>query len=613
MQNSRLAALSLAALLVAMPGLVAAAPSLDTLKEMADSIDRKIMDMPFYPPPTPSETRYVSVSDGTRIAVSLYFPEGFNPTSGKIAAVFQDSIYGRNDDAIVNPIALFNKAGFAVVIADVRGFNASFGAQNGFNTPQQTADEADLIGWIASQDWSDGNVAAFGHSVSATFADSMTGSGAPALKAAIIREFDFDEYGLNLYPGGIANKPVFDLADEMLSWYRGLPCLTDLDACAELGMESVGGNNSPALVQQILTDHQANIEPEAFRAVAYSDDMLGDFPVFQSGSIARMNAIREAKAPARISASWLDGMTAEGALMRYAMAPDNPMEITIGANSHPGGVNADPYEDSPFTRATPPVADQMAADVDFLQRVMAGEKIGRSIRYIVLGTDKWMNTSVWPPAGTKALRFNLAGSGLSIEEVAPETLTYSVDRNVTTGPFDRWATQTGAPVYYGDRRDDAAGRLGFDTAPTDEDFELVGNAELCLTLSVDKPQANVFAQIEDVAPDGRVTYLTETLLNLLHRKSAEGDCPETPGVTRSFARADALPVVPGEKMRFKLDFLPVSALIRAGHKLRLSLAGANADTFAPPAPGEEPVWTLELGGDRSWLKLPGRPWTGETE
>ena len=459
MQNSRLAALSLAALLVAMPGLVAAAPSLDTLKQMADSFDRKLMDMPFYPPPAPSETRYVSVSDGTRIAVSLYFPEGFHPASAKVPAVFQDSIYGRNDDAIVNPIALFTAAGFAVVIADTRGFNASFGHQNGFNTPQQTTDEADLIAWIASQGWSDGNVTAFGHSVSATFADSMTGSGAPALKAAIVREFDFDEYGLNLFPGGIANKPVFDLADEMLSWYRGHPCLTDLDACAELGMEPVGGDNSRALVQQILTEHQANIEPEAFRAIAYSDDRLGDFPVFQSGSIARIDAIRKAGIPARLSASWLDGMTAEGVLERYTMAPDAPMEITIGASSHPGGVNADPFDMEPFTIARPRVREEMEKDVDFLRRVLSGEKIGRSIRYVVLGTDTWITTSVWPPEGLETLRFNLAASGLSVEDVAPDTLSYAVDPDATTGPFDRWATQTGTPVYYGDRSTDASRRL----------------------------------------------------------------------------------------------------------------------------------------------------------
>ncbi len=94
-------------------------------------------------------------------------------------------------------------------------------------------------------------------------------------------------------------------------------------------------------------------------------------------------------------------MTAEGALERFAMAPDNPMEITIGASSHPGGVNADPYDAEPFTIARPAVSDEMEKDVDFLTRVLAGEQIGRSIRYVVLGTDTWMTTSVWPPAGNR--------------------------------------------------------------------------------------------------------------------------------------------------------------------------------------------------------------------
>lgn len=61
---------------------------------------------------------------------------------------------------------------------------------------------------------------------------------------------------------------------------------------------------------------------------------------------------------------------------------------------------------------------------------------------------------------------------------------------------------------------------------------------------------------------------------------------------------------------FEPVFLPVSALTHEGHRIRLSLAGANAGTFAPPAPDALPTWTLSLGGDAGWLGLPERPWMG---
>ena len=112
--------------------------------------------------------------DGVRLAVSIFYPEGFDATAGTAPAVFEDSVYGRREEASTTAIDLYRAAGYVVVIGDARGFAASFGAQRGLNTAQQTADEAQLIAWIAAQPWSNGQVAAIGHSVSAVFADSMT-------------------------------------------------------------------------------------------------------------------------------------------------------------------------------------------------------------------------------------------------------------------------------------------------------------------------------------------------------------------------------------------------------------------------------------------------------
>ena len=51
------------------------------------------------------------------------------------------------------------------------------------------------------------------------------------------------------------------------------------------------------------------------------------------------------------------------------------------------------------------------------------------------------------------------------------------------------------------------------------------------------------------------------------------------GPHRSESRADALPLVPGEVAELSFDLWATSVLFRAGHRIRVALAGADADTF----------------------------------
>jgi uncharacterized protein len=541
--------------------------------------------------------------------LSFYFPKGFDRASGKAPAIFIDSVYGRAEEASVTAIDLYRSAGFVVAIGDARGYGASFGTTKGFNTIQQTEDEANVIRWISEQSWSDGNVASVGHSVSATFADSMTASGALPLKAAIIRAGDFDEYSLNMFPGGVPNLSILELAHELMQWHAGAPCIEKITACAELGFPTVDGDDDFKLLQAAMQDHQANIKGESFAQVVFRDDKLGPDTLVGSSPIARLEEIRRAAIPARVSASWMDGMTAEGALLRFASADAVPMEIVIGATTHPGGLDADPFSVEPFGPAQPSAQEQFAGDVDFLKRVLSGAKIERSIRYVVLGTNKWKSTSVWPPAGVKNQVLVLAPSKLLSKETQSGEMAYQVDPTVSSGPFSRWAAQRGKPIFYGDRREAPGRRLQFDAEPFAQDMELAGSPELCLMLGTDQPDGLIIAHIEDVAPDGRVTYLTEALLRLVHHKTEGPPCDPAEGTRRTFNRADNFSVGNGLTIPTEIPFLPVAALIKAGHHLRLSLAGADEGTF-PTLTGDKLArWTVSYGGTNgSRITIPLRPW-----
>ena len=372
----------------------------------------------------------------------------------------------------------------------------------------------------------------------------------------------------------------------------------------------VDGDPEFKLLQQAMQDHQANPPGSIYSSLVYRDDELGGLSVGDTAGMARIEGIRAAKVPARLSASWLDGVTALGALMRYEMAPEVTMEVVIAATTHAGGISIDPYATTPFAPAVPSAEQQFANDIDFVDRVLAGEEIRRSISYLVLGTDMWKSTDVWPPAGVTTTVLNLSPSLMAPEAARVATGTYKVDPTSTSGTYTRWGAQRGGLVFYGNRQGMPDNRMTFDAPAMNEDVELVGSAELCLVMSSDKTDGIVIATLEDVAPEGRVTYLTEGLLRLIHRKSSNKSCDAAPGVTRSFNRADGAPVVPGEIMEIEFELLPVAALIRKNHHLRLALTGADAGWFEAltDAPA---TWTVAFGDDGSYLSVPTRPWIEE--
>ena len=446
----------------------------------------------------------------------------------------------------------------------------------------------------------------------------MTASGAPGLRAAIIRASDFDQYNGNVFPGGIPNPRMMGLVAEVSEWMLGAPCLEDISVCGQLGIEPVASDTDFTLFQAAMRDHQANFRGTDLTSLVYKDDAVGSGTIRDMNPADHLAEMRRAAVPARVSASWLDGTTAGSALARFQALPEVPMEVAIGSTTHIGGLDADPFSRTPFQAARPGAPQQFAADVAFARRVLAGETIGRSVSYYVLGAGVWKRTGAWPPAGVsletlRLSRDQLVEGGRGARIRAGER-TYQVDPTTASGAhFNRWASQQDAAIFYGDRRTAPGQRLSFDDAPVIRDTELVGAPELCLALRTDRSDGTVFAYLEDVAPDGRVTYLTEGELRLLHRKiqgsPAPSGCDPAPGTDRSFDRADGAAVTPGQAMRIEIPMQPTAALIRRGHHIRLSLAGADAGTF--PALTDAPeTWVIGTGGAQgSTLSLPVRAWS----
>ena len=171
---------------------------------------------------------------------------------------------------------------------------------------------------------------------------------------------------------------------------------------------------------------------------------------------------------------------------------------------------------------------------------------------------------------------------------------YLVDWTATTGDFTRWHTGLFmADVIYPDRAEESQKLLTSTSPPLDRDMEITGNPIVTLYVASTEEDGAFHVYLEDVAPDGRVTYLTEGVLRAIHRPSA-GQPPYTvQGPYYSFERADAAPLTPGQGMEISFSLYTTSVLIREGHRLWVSVAGHDASVFARhPAEGT-PVLTMQ--------------------
>jgi predicted acyl esterase len=340
-------------------------------------------------------------------------------------------------------------------------------------------------------------------------------------------------------------------------------------------------------------------------------------------------------------ASWTDAGTAQGVLHRF-MTLSNPQRAVIAAWSHGARQDTDPFHavDHPLD---PPTEAQFLEDLCFYQAYLgrkgdsggeggsggaeASDSVGapgrekeamrpdgptKELVYKTMGEDGWKRTGQWPLPETEMTAWYLREDGGLSPQPPGTTGTdeYRVDFSHTTGTRNRWATNNGAgDVVYPDRGEADTRLLTYTSAPLKEDLEVTGHPVLTLHLSSTHEDGAVFAYLEDVTPDGRVLYIGEGQLRLLHRTVSEEEPPfVTAGPYHSYKEADAEPMTPGEVAEVTFALHPTSILFRRGHRIRIAIGGADAETFARiPAEGT-PEWTVERSPDRaSHILLPVIP------
>jgi hypothetical protein len=571
---------------------------------------------------------YVPAGDGVRLAVDVWLPVERTAVGGRVGTVMRVTRYHRAEaprepgpEADTNAAAgdLFNRAGFALVVADARGTGASFGMRTGELAEREIKDYGELIGWIAAQPWSNGRVGVYGTSYEGQAAELTAGLGHPHLVAVAALFSPYDPYRELFYPGGCGTDGRYarwmyqsQLKDGVAGALDRLAAVTGQPAEAitmPSPVKPVDGPNGPALLKSAIGEHQSNADGHALMGrVPFRDDRVAGLDWEATAPAASGPATASPGVPMLVRAGWLDGGFAAGALARFVTGASH-QQVEIGPWGHGGGSFADtlrPFGAVDHDPLSPESQDRRL--VEFFARYLERDsKPGgpSTLTFGTLGTGTWQAVTSWPPAGTGTQRWYLGIARLTREAGPARTVTHRVDVTASTGATNRWlAIDLGrAPAYPGRRHSDDS-LLTFTSEPLAADVHVLGFPVVTLRLATSGTDGAVYVYLEDVDPGGDVSYLTEGCLRLLHRRTVGPADPVRLGVPRTFARSDALRVVPGNPMDLTVPLLPVSAVVPAGHRVRVAVAGHDASCFTRYGPAEE-TFTLRLGSD-SHLDLPVR-------
>jgi len=579
-----------------------------------------------------NSTLYLPLDEKTNVWVSAWLPSGLKADE-RIPALITTSRYGSQLEPgwlakVLEAYSLtpntnlrrarrFLDKGYAFVWVQSPGSCQSSGPRLGEYPPNEVDAMGPAIDWIVRQPWSNQRVGAFGSSYSGTTADMACATLRPELKAVYPKAPDFDDYRQCVKPGGLGSSEFARIwgggikaedADDFVT-AESIDLGRKLSFFETLYLRSmVGGLQRPkgkdlAIFRQALEDHKLTPHiSDVVRLLEFKDSDLskGTGVAFEDASVYKYrDQIEKAQVNTNTRAGWLDAGVAEGAIEKF-LTFQTPQKVVLLPAGHSQNEFVNPFGEN---SSDYPGEGELSKDdfFEYFDRHLKGaeeEKERRRIVYFTYVANTWRETQVWPPEGIVNETWYLApGNGLSLDLASDSQGgdSYTVDFTTTTGNENRWMSQVGNPVAYGDRRDEDKKLLTYTSTPLAGDLELTGSPIMTLYVSSTHEDGAFYIYLEDVGPDGRVSYLTEGLLRAIHRKTADPTtAPYVPlGVYHTFKKADALPLIPGEVADVAITLLPISTVFMKGHSIRIAIAGHD-DALKDRYPKEGiPVLTVE--------------------
>ncbi|HEX8145431.1 MAG TPA: CocE/NonD family hydrolase [Pyrinomonadaceae bacterium] len=543
-------------------------------------------------------SHYLTMRDGTRIAVDLYLPKALREGE-RLPTIIQQTRYYRSyvlrwpfsvfAGGIRPSVKRFVENGYAYVCVDVRGSGASFGTRAQEWSPDEVKDGAEIVDWIIRQAWSNGKVGATGVSYDGTSADFLLVNKHPAVKAIAPRFSLFDAYTDIAFPGGIHHRLFTEMwarSNALMDRNQFGSSLGGFARVAFKGVRGVEDDRDGSLLAAAIQSHAGNYDVHANALLlTYRDDTNNSGLTIDAMSPSAVRKEIEASGAAIYGYSgWYDGAYPSAAINRYLAIRTPGSKLIIGPWNHGGNQNVSRFGNG---------KEQFDEDGEILRffdyhlkGIRNGIENEKAVRYYTMGEERWKFADTWPPAGTQNSYYYFAAqNSLARRKPASDqgSDTYRVDNTAGSGNQSRWNSL----VYvdkdgfgYPDRNKQDQKLLTYTSSPLEQDIEVTGHPIITLFVSSTATDGNFFVYLEDVDEASQAHYVTEGMLRAIHRKRSDQQAQDAMGLpARTFRRADGMPLVPGQVADLTFELLPTSYLFKKGHSIRVALAGADQDHF----------------------------------
>ncbi|MGK7346834.1 MAG: CocE/NonD family hydrolase [Candidatus Nitrospinota bacterium M3_3B_026] len=519
------------------------------------------------------EHTLIPMSDGARLAARIWLPE--DAEQNPVPAILEYIPYRKRDltrerDALTYPYLAGH--GYACVRVDLRGSGESDGVLVDQYRQRELDDGAEVIRWLAEQPWLNGAVGMMGISWGGFNSLQIAALRPPELKAVVTVCSTDDLYLDNMhYMGGCL---LTDNLSEATTMFSVNTCPPDPALVGErwrqMWLERLSGSG---LWLEKWLSHQRR------------DDY------WKHGSVSEhYGAIQ---CPVMAVGGWTDGYT--NAIFRLLENLETPRQGLIGPWGHKYPHLGMPGPAIGFLQEVLRWWDHWLKGKETgimdepMLRAWMQESVPPTTRY-TFRPGRWVGERIWPSPRIRTIRRPLAPGRIAETDEPGEdaNAAQTIQSPLSVGLFaGKWCSYTYAPDLPHDQREEDGGALVFDSAPLEDDMEILGAPVVELELSSNQPMAMIAARLSDVAPDDKATRVTYGLLNLTHRDSHEN--PE--------------PLAPGKRYRVKLPLNNVAQVFPRGHRLRLSFSTSYwALAWPPPRPV-----CLTIYPCASALSLPERP------
>lgn len=478
------------------------------------------------------------MSDGARLAVTLYLPEG-----GAQPCILEALPYRKDDlTASYRPeyVRLRDEHGYAVARLDLRGTGSSGGRATDEYPASEQRDLTEAIAWLAAQQWCDGNVGMYGTSYSGFNSLHLAAVRPPALKAVIAIFATDDRYTDDVHLCG-GSRRWLDLVD-YCHYMTPMNALPPVPAVWGAGW------------REEWAARVAEHEPWLLNWLAHTRRDA----YWQHGSIRPDYG--DIGCPVMLVAGWADGYRNNSFRTVAALrAAGRHAELLAGPWSHAATSSCLP---GPRIDLVP----EMVVWWDRWLRGRAPAAEPPTARWYARASHRPAVDLDQVPGRWRADDWPTPRSGEYVRTLTPRP-PYEVSADVG---LTAWLSCSGH-LPWGqpdDQRTDDVRSLTWDWA-VDEELEIAGYPVVQLRVSASQPIAAVALRLCDVAPDGTSTLVCRGFLNLTRRAGMD----------------TAVPMSPDEVCAVTVDLDATAWRWAAGHTLRLALAGADwPNIIAPPAP-----------------------------